>query len=136
MFFNRKHLIALGYKVMGLDFGSNHTYNNYVKYFPQFHAIVVCSTIHNNAVFVYKLTPEQYEAFENGKFALSHNGNGWGKTPCGYEVKNHGYISIFGGGDLTRVKYLKEILDVAEDIAQGKDIKFSLNSRINRIKTH
>ena len=32
--------------------------------------------------------------------------------------------TIFSGGELSRRKYLKEILDVAEEIAQGKDVKF------------
>jgi len=134
MFFRRKHLLKLGYKVMGLDFGRNDTENHYVKYFPKHNSMVVVSTIHNNAVMVYKLTPQQYKDFDKGKFALSHDGNGFGKTPTGHEIKNYGFRPIFGGGEITRVKYLKEITDVAEEIAQGKEVTFSINTRLNRVK--
>ena len=134
MFFRRKHLVGLDYKVMGLDFNRNDTYNNYVKYFPKHHSMVVMSTVHNNQVMVYKLTPQQYRNFEKGKYALSHDGKGSGTTPTGHEIKNYGFRPIFNGGEITRVKYLKEILDVAEEIAQGKEVEFSINSRVNRIK--
>jgi hypothetical protein len=124
MFFRRKHLVEFGYKVMGLDFGSNDTYNHYVKYFPEHNSMVVFSSIHNNRVLVYRLTKQQYDDFQEGKFALSHDGKGWGSTPSGYPIKNHGITTIFAGGDITRRKYLKEMLDVAEEMAQGKEIEF------------
>lgn len=118
MFFRRKHFIDFGYKVMGLDFGRNDTYNIYVKYFKELNSLVVCSTIHNNAVMVYRLTKEQYDDFILGKFALSHNGNGFGKTPSGHPIKNYGYINIFSGGELKNRKTLKKYLDQGEIIAQ------------------
>lgn len=124
MFFTRKHFIEFGYRVMGLDFGSNNTYNNYVKYFPEHNSMVVCSTIFNNRVMVYRLTKEQYDSFQDGKFALSHDGKGYGKTATGYPIKNHGLTVIYEGGELSRRKFLKEILDVAEEVAQGKDVKY------------
>lgn len=132
MFFRRKHFLEFGYKVMGLDFGRNDTYNNYVKYFDDLHSMVVCSTIFNNSVMVYKLTPEQYKDFHAGKFALSHNGKGYGTTPSGYPVKNYGLRIIFAGGELTRKKYLKDILDIAEDVAQGKDVKYEFVLKKNK----
>jgi hypothetical protein len=134
MFFKRKHLVEFGYKVMGFDTGSNNTCYNYVKYFPEYSSLVVFSTIFDNSVLVYKLTSEQYQDFIEGKFALSHNGKGYGKTPCGYDVKNYGLRTIFGGGEIARLKYLKEMLDVAEEIAQGQEVKFSINFKLNRIK--
>lgn len=124
MFFSRKHFIEFGYQVMGLDFGSNNTYNHYVKYFPKYDSMVVCSTIHNNKVMVYRLTKEQYYSFQKGDFALSHDGKGCGTTPIGHSIKNYDLTVIFEGGNLTRKKRLKDILDVAEDIAQGKDVKY------------
>lgn len=134
MFFRRKHLVELGYKVIGLDFNRNDTYNNYVKYFPKNNSMVVMSTVHNNQVMVYKLTPQQYKDFDKGKYALSHNGRGSGTTPTGHEIKNYGFRPVFNGGDISRVKFLKEMLDVAEEIAQGKEISFTINSKLNRIK--
>lgn len=130
MFFRRKHLLEFGYKVMGLDFGCNDTYNNYVKYFDEHNSIVVCSTIHNNRIMVYKLTPEQYKDFHTGKYALSHNGKGYGKTPTGYEIKNYGHRDIFPGGDLPNRKSLKAFLDIAEEIAQGKNVKFTITPKL------
>lgn len=124
MFFSRKHFIEFGYQVMGLDFGSNNTYNHYVKYFHEHNSMVVCSTLHNNRVVVYRLTKEQYESFKKGEFALSHDGRGYGTTPTGYPIKNYGMTVIYEGGELSRRKFLKEILDVAEDVAQGKDVKY------------
>jgi hypothetical protein len=55
---------------------------------------------------------------------LSHDGRGWGSTPTGHPIKNHGITTIFAGGEISRRKYLKEMLDVAEEIAQGKEIEF------------
>lgn len=124
MFFRRKHLIEFGYKVMGLDFGSNQTLNHYVKYFPEHNSMVVFSTIYDNSVIVYELTKEQYDDFQDGKYALSHDGKGRGTTPSGYPVKNYGVKIIYAGGELSRIKYLKDILDVAEKIAQGEKIKY------------
>jgi hypothetical protein len=124
MFFSRKHLLEYGYKVMGLDFGSNNTYNNYVKYFPEHNSMVVFSSVHNNKVLVYQLTKEQYADFQDGKFALSHDGKGWGTTPSGYPIKNYGLTTIFAGGEISRRKYLKEMLDVAEEVAQGNKVEF------------
>lgn len=124
MFFRRKHLVEYGYKVMGLDFCRNDTYNNYVKYFPEHNSMVVFSSIHDNRVLVYQLTKEQYEDFQEGKFALSHDGRGRGNTPAGYPIENYGLRIIFAGGEISRRKYLKEMLDVAEEIAQGKKVDF------------
>ncbi len=124
MFFRRKHLIGLGYNVIGLDFGRNDTCNNYVKYFPEHHSMVVFSTVFNNSVTVYKLTKDQYDSFQKGEYALSHDGKGYGSTPAGYPVKNYGLKVIFSGGELSRVKYLKDILDIAEEIAQNKRIDY------------
>lgn len=121
MFFNRKHLLEFGYKVMGLDFHSNQTYNHYVKYFPENNSMVVFSTLHNNRVMIYKLTKEQYDAFQEGKYALSENGNGHGKTPTGYPIKNYGLTVVFAGGELKNRKALKTILDSAEKLAQEKN---------------
>ncbi len=124
MFFNRKHFIDFGYQVMGLDFGSNNTYNIYVKYFPEHNSMAVCSTLHNNKVMVYRLTQEQYDSFQKGEFALSHDGEGYGTTPTGHPIKNYGLTVVYGGGELSRKKFLKDILDVAEDIAQGKETNY------------
>ena len=124
MFFTRKHLLEYGYKVMGLDFGRNDTYNNYVKYFPEHNSMVVFSTVFNNSVLVYRLTKQQYDDFQEGKFALSHDGKGWGNTPDGYPIKNYGLTIVFAGGSISRRKYLKEMLDVAEEMAQGKEVEF------------
>lgn len=121
MFFSRKHFIEFGYKVMGLDFGSNHSCNNYVKYFPKFNSMVVCSTIFNNSVMVYRLTKEQYNKFQKGDFALSHDGNGRGTTPTGHKVENYGYINVYSGGELKNRKELKKYLDSAEEIAQSTE---------------
>jgi hypothetical protein len=118
MFFQRKHFIEWGYKVMGLDFNSNHTCNHYVKYFPEKYSMVVCSTIFNNKIMVYRLTPEQYKDFHDGKFALSHQGQNGGTTPSGYPVKDCGYINVFSG-DLKNRKSLKQYLDQAEVIASN-----------------
>ena len=41
MFFRRKHLLELGFQVMGLDFGRNDTCNHYVKYYPEYNSMVV-----------------------------------------------------------------------------------------------
>lgn len=119
MFISRKHLIKLGYEVLGLDFGRNDTFNHYVKYFPEFNSMVVFSSLHNNRVLVYRLTKQQYQDFQEGKFALSHNGNEGGTTPTGYPIKNYGLTVVFHGGGISRIKYLKEMLDVAEEIAQS-----------------
>jgi len=124
MFFTRKHLLEYGYKVMGFDFGRNDTCNNYVKYFPEHNSMVVFSTVFNNSVLVYRLTKQQYDDFQEGKFALSHDGKGWGNTASGYPIKNYGLTIVFAGGEISRRKYLKEMLDVAEEMAQGKEIEF------------
>lgn len=124
MFFRRKHLIDFGYQVLGLDFGRNDTYNHYVKYFPEHNSMVVFSSLFNNSVLVYRLTKQQYEDFQKGKFALSHDGKGWGTTPSGYPVKNYGLTVIFAGGEISRRKNLKEMLDIAEEVAQGNKVDF------------
>lgn len=121
MFFNRKHLLELEYKVMGLDFHSNQSCNHYVKYFPENNSMVVFSTIYNNRVMVYKLTKEQYDDFQVGKYALSENGKGHGNTPNGYPIKNYGLIVVFNGGALRNRIGLKKILASAEKIAQEKN---------------
>lgn len=135
MFFRRKHLLELGYKVMGLDFGRNDTYNHYVKYYPEHNSMVVFSTLHNNSLLLYRLTKEQYADFQKGNFALSHDNRGWGTTPAGYPIKNYGLTILFQGGEISRVKYLKNMLDIAEDLAQGKDVKFELIVKKNITNT-
>lgn len=133
MFFTRQHLIDLGYQVLGIDFQTNNTYKNYVKYFPEHNSMVVFSTIFNNKVLVYKLTKEQFDGFNKGEFALSHNGKSSGTTCSGVPIKNYGLQTIFDGGFISRIKYLKEILDIAESIAKGEKIYFEY--RIARIGT-
>lgn len=134
MFFRRKHFIEFGYKVMGLDFGNNDTYNNYVKYFDEHNSMVVCSTIYDNKVMVYRLTPEQYKDFHAGKYALSHDGKGYGKTPTGHDVMNYGHTNVFKGGELSNRKSLKEFLDLAEEIAKGGNPKYEIVTKIKRKK--
>lgn len=126
MFFNRKILVnEFNYQVMGLDFNNNHTYNNYVKYFDEYNSMVVFSTIFDNSILVYRLTPEQYKDFKDGKYALSHDGKGFGKTPTGYNVKNYGINKLFSGS-ISRKKTLKEMLDIAEEIAIGKKVELKI----------
>lgn len=105
---------------MGLDFASNHTYNNYVKYFPEHNSMVVFTNIYNNSVLVYRLTKAEYEAFNRGDFALSFDGKGHGKTPTGHPVKNASLVTVYSGLELGNRKELKKYLDKAELIAQYK----------------
>lgn len=121
MFFKRKNLLEYGYKIMGFDTHRNSSCYHYVKYFDNHNSMVLFSTIHYNIINVYFLTPEQYKDFHKGKFALSHDGNSNGRTPSGYDIKIVKLVKVFEGGEINRRKYLKEMLDVAEEIAQGKN---------------
>lgn len=132
MFFNYGHLEPLGYKILGIGFSSKNTCNHYIKYFPEHNAIVVFSTIFENRLLVYRLTEEQYNGFIKGEYALSHTGKGYGNTPCGVPVKNYGVNVLFSGGNITRYKKLKEMLSIAEDFAQGKEVKYEIVTELKR----
>ena len=121
MFFNRKHLLEYGYKVMGIDTHSNKSCYHYVKYFDEHNSMVVFSTIHHNTVNVYFLTPEQYQDFHKGNFALSHDGNSTGRTPSGYDTKITQMVKVFEGGEMKYKTQLKYHLDKAETLAQKKE---------------
>lgn len=132
MFFNYGHLEPLGYKILGIGFSSKNTCNHYIKYFPNHNSIVVFSTIYNNRIVLYRLTEDQYHSFEKGEYALSHTGKGYGTTPCGVPIKNYGVNVLFEGGNITRYKKLKEMLSIAEDLAQGEKVDYEIITQLKR----
>ena len=132
MFFNYGHLEPLGYKILGFGFSSKDSCNHYIKYFPNHNSIVVFSTIHYNRIIVYRLTEDQYHSFVKGDYALSHTGNGYGTTPSGAPIKNYGVNVLFEGGNITRYKKLKEMLSIAEDLAQGEKVDYEIITQLKR----
>lgn len=130
MFFNYSHLEPLGYKILGIGFSSKNTCNHYIKYFPEHNAIVVFSTIFENRLLVYRLTEDQYNNFIKGEYALSHTGDGYGATPSEVPIKNYGVNVLFSGGNITRYKKLKEMLSIAEDFAQEKEVKYEIVTQL------
>lgn len=87
MFFNKKHLEPLGYKIIGFNWGSLNSLYNYAKMFEATKSMVVFSTVYDNTVAVYKMTDSQWDDYNNGFVAISHDGtekpNG---TPSGTKI--------------------------------------------------
>lgn len=116
MHFHYKHMEEFGFKILGLSTRSRNNCLNYVKYFDDKHSLISFSNISGNKVSVYKLTPEQYVNFKEGKFTLSSDGKGSGRTPSGYPVKNYGFHQIYAGPELRYKRQLKAYLDIAEQL--------------------
>jgi hypothetical protein len=118
MFFNRRHLENHGYEIIGLRMGGLDTCHHYSKKFEDRRTLVIFSTIYHNMVGVYKLTEKQWDSYIKGEVALSHSGESHGKTPCGHPIINVKTMRIIHTGEIKRQKRLKELLDIAERVAQ------------------
>lgn len=123
MFFNKIHLENLGYKVVGLRMGGLNVCHHYSKMFEDKRTLVIFSTIYDNIVRVYKLTEKQWESYQKGDVALSLSGNshGW-TTTSGHHIINAHQMKIIHTGELKRQKRLKELLDIAERVAQDEKL--------------
>lgn len=122
-FWDRKTMLNLGFKVLGLDFGNNQAYNFYVRYFPEHTAILIFDA-YENKMNLYQLSPSDYAGFNNGDYAITydkskHNTN----SPMGSRLK------FLEANDITlktkhkkieRINHMKEAITIAELIAETK----------------
>ena len=72
MILNRKWLLTVGWKVLGLDMQNNNAIQRYVRYYPEKNAVLIADA-HCEQVYGFKLSPEDYKRFEDGEIAITRD---------------------------------------------------------------
>jgi hypothetical protein len=116
-FWNRKTMVdKLGFKVLGLDFGSNSSIYKYVKYFADKYSFILFDA-NKNQMSVIRLSKNDFEGYMKDEFGLSFDGSTKGitgkplkpVTPINVnEMINRFYIE--------NIKQMREALKTAEDL--------------------
>jgi hypothetical protein len=106
----------LGFKVLGLDFGSNSSIYKYVKYFDGKYSFILFDA-NKNQMSVIRLSKNDFEGYMKDEFGLSFDGSTKGitgkplkpVTPINVnEMINRFYIE--------NIKQMREALKTAEDL--------------------
>jgi len=120
-FWDRKTLLSVGFKVLGLDFGGNNVYNFYVQYYPASHAILIFDA-YENIMNLYKLSPEDYNGFKDGKFSITYD-----KAKDGRRNAFGSVLKYLPANNITaktkhkkieRINHMKEAITIAELIVE------------------
>lgn len=107
---------VLGFKVLGLDFGSNTYVYKYVKYFDGKYSFILFEA-HNNKMSVIHLSKNDFEGYMKDEFGLSMDGSTRGIT--GKTLKPVKPINI---NERINRYYIENIHQMREAIKTAEDL--------------
>lgn len=111
MIMNRKYMLSIDFKVLGLDFGSNTSCYNYTKYYDKQLYLLIADS-NECTLRAYKFSnKKEMKAFKDGKFYITADSYKDGQKGIhGYPAKYINPININDWMNIVRIKRTKDLL--------------------------